>query len=327
VQAWIRRIGALGLVAGLTLATAQAQEAAVEFDVWLDGVRTEAAGRGISENIIAVALTGIVPIPRIIELDRAQPEFTLTFEQYLERVVPGSRVAKGRQMLDANRALLDEVGAAYGVQPRFIVALWGIETDFGRLTGGFSVVEALATLAYDGRRSEFFRKELFDALQILNEGHISPAAMTGSWAGAMGQSQFMPSSFLGYAEDYDRDGRRDIWTTKADVFASAANYLASYGWASDQTWGREVRLPAAFDPALIGLEVKRSLTQWQSLGVRRADGSSLPVRDMTGSIVLPDGEGGRAFLVYGNFETILRWNRSTYFGIAVGRLADRIAGR
>ena len=327
MQAWIRRSGALILSAGLALSTAQAQETVVDFDVWLDGVRSEAVGRGISERIIAAALTGIAPIPRIIELDRAQPEFTLTFEQYLERVVPEARVAKGRQMLDANRALLDEVGATYGVQPRFIVALWGIETDFGRLTGGFSVVEALATLAYDGRRSEFFRNELFDALQILNEGHISPAAMTGSWAGAMGQSQFMPSSFLGYAQDYDKDGRRDIWTTKADVFASAANYLANYGWASDQTWGREVRLPGAFDPALIGLEVKRSLSKWQGLGVRRADGSDLPVRDMAGSIVLPDGEGGRAFLVYGNFETILRWNRSTYFGIAVGRLADRIAGR
>jgi len=327
VQAWSKHTGALILVSGLALSAAQAQESVVDFDVWLNGVRTEAAGQGISENIIAVALTGIAPIPRVIELDRAQPEFTLTFEQYLDRVVPESRVAKGRQMLADNRTLLDEVGAAYGVQPRFIVALWGIETDFGRLTGGFSVVEALATLAYDGRRSEYFRKELFCALQILNEEHISPAAMTGSWAGAMGQSQFMPSSFLGYAEDYDKDGRRDIWTTKADIFASAANYLANYGWTSDQTWGREASLPDAFDPALIGLEVKRSLAGWQGLGVRRADGSDLPVREMAGSIVLPDGEGGRAFLVYGNFETILRWNRSTYFGIAVGRLADRIAGR
>ena len=327
MQVWTRRIGAFVLSIGLVFSTAQAQEAAVDFGDWLDGVRAEAAERGISDAIIAAALTGIAPIPRVIELDRAQPEFTLTFEQYLERVVPEARVAKGRQMLESNRAILDEVGAAYGVQPRFIVALWGIETDFGRLTGGFSVIEALATLAYDGRRSEFFRKELFDALQILNEGHISPGAMTGSWAGAMGQNQFMPSSFLGYAQDYDKDGRRDIWTTKADVFASAANYLASYGWSNDQTWGREVRLPAGFDPALIGLEVKRSLAQWQTLGVRRADGSDLPVRDMAGSVVLPDGEGGRAFLVYGNFETILRWNRSTYFGIAVGRLADRIAGR
>ncbi len=327
MQVWIRRCGALFLAAGLVFSTAQADEAAIDFNVWLEAVRTEASGRGVSDAIIEAALTGIAPIPRIIELDRAQPEFTLTFEQYLERVVPDARVAKGRQMLGANRALLDEVGAAYGVRPRFIVALWGIETDFGRLTGGFSVVEALATLAYDGRRSEFFRKELFDALQILNEGHISPADMTGSWAGAMGQSQFMPSSFLGFAQDYDKDGRRDIWTTKADVFASAANYLANYGWANDQTWGREVRLPANLDPTLIGLDVKRSPADWQSLGVRCADGRDLPVRAMAGSIVLPDGEGGRAFLVYGNFETILRWNRSTYFGIAVGHLADRIAGR
>ena len=174
MQAWIRRSGALIMSAGLALSTAQAQETVVDFDVWLDGVRSEAAGRGISERIIAAALTGIAPIPRIIELDRAQPEFTLTFEQYLERVVPEARVAKGRQMLDANRALLDEVGATYGVQPRFIVALWGIETDFGRLTGGFSVVEALATLAYDGRRSEFFRNELFDALQILTKAISAP---------------------------------------------------------------------------------------------------------------------------------------------------------
>jgi membrane-bound lytic murein transglycosylase B len=327
VQAWIKLSSAFVLVASLALDTARAENATPDFDVWLDGVRTEAADRGISDEIIATALTGIASIPRIIELDRAQPEFTLTFEQYLTRVVPDARVAKGRRMLDANRALLEEVGAAYGVQPRFIVALWGIETDFGRLTGGFSVVEALATLAYDGRRSEFFRKELFDALQILNEGHISPAAMTGSWAGAMGQSQFMPSSFLGFAQDYDGDGRRDIWTTKADVFASAANYLASYGWADDQAWGREVSVPAKFDPSLIGLEVRRFLAEWQALGLRRADGSDLPTRNMEGSIVLPDGEGGRAFLVYDNFRTILRWNRSTYFGVAVGHLADQIVWR
>jgi membrane-bound lytic murein transglycosylase B len=296
-----------------------------DFGTWLGGVREEALGEGISAATLDAAFEGVEPIPRVIELDRRQPEFTLTFREYIDRVVPRARIEKGRARLRENRAILEEVGRKFGVQPRFIVALWGIETDFGRVTGGFPVVASLATLAYDGRRSSYFRKELMNALRILEEGHISPKQMTGSWAGAMGQSQFMPSSFVRFAVDHDGDGRRDIWTTRPDVFASAANYLSKSGWRDDITWGREVRLPAGFDLSLTGLKVRKRIGDWQALGVRRADGGDLPGRDLSASIVLPEkGESRPAYMIYENFRTILKWNRSNYFAIAVGTLADGI---
>lgn len=298
-----------------------------DFEHWLAALRVEAQSKGIRPDILDLALDGVTPLERVLELDRSQPEFTLTFPEYLARVVPASRVEKGRKKLRENRDLLKAVSERYGVQPQFLVALWGIETDFGRLTGGFSVVQALVTLAFDGRRSAYFRKELLAALQILNEGHITSSAMTGSWAGAMGQSQFMPTSFLNFAVDYDADGRRNIWTSRADVFASAANYLAKSGWNGKESWGRLVRLPKGFDAALIGLDVSKPIGEWQALGLRRADGSDLPKADISGSIVLGDGEKGPAYLVYGNYRAILTWNRSTYFAVAVGTLADRIAGQ
>ena len=305
-----------------------AEEQAVDFAGWLEALRAEALGQGISAATLDAALAGVEPIPRVIELDRSQPETTLTFEQYMDRVVPNSRVEKGRARLRENAAALEAVRAAFGVQPRFIVALWGIETNFGQYTGGFSVIASLATLAHDGRRSAYFRAELLDALRILEQGHITPAAMMGSWAGAMGQSQFMPSSFVRFALDFDGDGKRDIWATKADVFGSAANYLAKSGWRGDQTWGRKVSLPDNFDVSLADLKISKPLAGWQALGVRRANGQNLPiVAGMMGSIVFPGGEGGPAFLVYDNFKTTLKWNRSTYFAMAVGHLADRIAGR
>ena len=298
---------------------------AEDFQIWLEKLRVEAEGKGISPSVLDEALAGIQPIPRVIELDRRQPEFTLTFTQYRDRVVPQSRIKKGRVKYQENRDLLEEIGGKIGVQPRFIVALWGIETDFGRVTGGFKVIPALATLAHDGRRSAYFRKELLNALQILHEGHIAPKEMMGSWAGAMGQSQFMPSSFLAHAVDYDGDGRRDIWTTRPDVFASAANYLAKSGWRADQTWGREVKLPRDFDFALADLKVRKPIGGWQALGVRQPDGGDLPTRQLSASIVLPEkGKMSPAYLVYSNYRTTLRWNRSTYFALAVGLLSDGI---
>jgi membrane-bound lytic murein transglycosylase B len=314
-----------------------------DFDIWLKELRTEALEAGIRGEVLHAALAGLEPIPRVIELDRRQPEFTMTFDEYLGKVVPESRIREGRRKLNEHQALLETVGIKYGVQPRFIVALWGIETSYGRHTGGFSVIASLATLAYDGRRSSYFRKELLNALRIIDDGHVTASAMKGSWAGAMGQSQFMPSSFLSFAVDEDGDGRRDIWTTKADVFASAANYLAESGWQGDQTWGRRVRLPQGFDLALVGLDVIKPLDQWQTLGIRRSDGRDLPTRPLPASLVLPDGEkapdgvgvgdpgwagnSGAAFLVYDNYRTTLKWNRSTFFAIAVGHLADRLVGR
>ena len=302
-------------------------EAAPPFADWRDELRAEALTRGIRAATFDAAFAGVEPIPRVIELDRDQPEFTLTFAAYLERVVPRSRMERGRRRLAENRALLEAIGRKYRVQPRFIVALWGIETDFGRVTGGFPVIASLATLAHDGRRSAFFRGELLHALTILEEGHTTPEAMMGSWAGAMGQSQFMPSSFVNFAVDEDGDGRRDIWETKADVFASAANYLARSGWRDDQTWGREVRLPEGFDPDLASLSVVKRLGAWQALGVRRANGAALPIRQLPASLVLPEGPGGPAFLVYDNYRTTLTWNRSTFFALAVGHLADAIGER
>ena len=323
----LRRSVAVGLTVAVLMAPGAAQQPKNgDFPRWLEGLRAEAASLGVRSATLDIALGGLKPIPRVIELDRKQPEFTLTFRQYMDRVAPASRVAAGRRKLRENRRLLEDVGRKFGVPPRVIVAFWGIESDFGRLRGGFPVIPALATLAYDGRRSAFFRRELMDALKILDGNHIRFVEMRGSWAGAMGQCQFMPSSFLAFAVDYDGDGRKDIWDTLADVFASAANYLARSGWKSDRTWGRPVRLPAGFDTKLADLGVLKRLSDWQRLGVRRADGGDLPRRELAASLVLAEGPGSAAFLVYGNYHAILKWNRSTFFALAVGSLADRIGG-
>ncbi len=312
---------------GVFLASAPKTTVAEELHAWIEGVRTEGERMGISSGTIVAALKGFAPIAKVIDNDRHQPEFTMTFSRYISRVVSAGRIAKGRKKLAENRKLLAEVAAQYRVQPRFIVALWGIETDFGRLTGGYKVIHAVATLAYDGRRGAYFRRELFAALRIIDEGHITLAKMKGSWAGAMGQNQFMPTSFARFAVDFNGDGRRDIWSTRADVFASSANYLNKSGWRYDQTWGRPVILPENFDAELGGLKVRKSIAAWQALGVRSAAGGDLPTRNLTGSVIIPDGVKGPAFLVYENFRVILKWNRSNYFATAVGRLADRIAGR
>ena len=324
----IRRI--LVLATLLSLAALSPAGAQDDFETWKAGLRDDALAAGISAMTFDTAFDGVAPIPRIIELDRYQPERTKTFAEYRKGSVSDTRVARGRAMLAENRALLDEIGAQYGVQPRFIVALWGLETNYGANTGGFPVIAALATLAYDTRRPEFFRRELLLALQILQEGHIAPADMKGSWAGAMGQAQFMPSSFMRYAHDQDGDGHKDIWGTRADVFASAATYLSSVGWRDDLTWGREVRLPEGFDMALAaasprGPFVKKLLSEWEALGVRRAEGGDLPDRDIEGAIVLPDGPGGEAYMVYANYHALLDWNRSLFFATSIGLLSDRIA--
>jgi len=222
--------------------------------------------------------------------------------------------------------LLSKVQATFGVQPRYVVALWAVESDYGRVTGDFSEVGALATLAFEGSRPAMFRAELIDALHILDQGDVAVDRMTGSWAGAMGQCQFMPSSFRRYAVDFDGDGRRDIWTSRADVFASIANYLASYHWRPEQGWGREVRLPHGFDAHLIGAKSARLLRDWRRLGLRDPDGSDLPKASLSAYLVAPDGPRGRTFLVYANYAIVMKWNHSTFFATSVGLLADRIAG-
>ena len=319
------RRGICGAAAALLLVL-PAQAETLSFARWLEDLRQDALRHGVSAATLDSALSGIKPIARVIELDRKQPEFTLTFRQYQERVVPKARVEKGKRKLSENRTLLEKIGKKFGVQPRFIVAFWGIETGFGRITGGYPVIAALTTLAFDGRRGAYFRRQLLDALTILDQGHIDIARMVGSWAGAMGQCQFMPSSFLAYAVDFDGDGRKDIWNSKEDVFASAANYLSRSGWRDDQTWGRPVKLPQPFDLYLADLKLRKRLSEWQRMGVRRANGADLPKRDLMASVVLAEGPAGPAFVVYNNYRAILKWNRSTFFAVAVGSLADRIGG-
>jgi membrane-bound lytic murein transglycosylase B len=296
------------------------------FAAWLDGLREEAARRGVSSATLDATLASLAPLPRVIELDRRQPEFTISLPRYLARAVSPSRVAQGRARLVQHRPLLDEVAARYGVPPAIVVALWGIETDYGRHTGGFPVIAALATLAHDGRRSVVFREELLDALRIVDLGEAPAPGLRGSWAGAMGQSQFLPSSFLRHAVDFDGDGRRDIWTSLPDVFASIANYLAASGWQPGEPWAREVRLPAAFDRGLADPSVRKTPAEWRRLGVRLTDGRLIPRSEHATSVVAPPGAGRRAFLAYENFRVLLRWNRSDLFAIAVGQLADRLEG-
>jgi membrane-bound lytic murein transglycosylase B len=296
------------------------------FDAWLVGMRRDAAAAGISQPTLAAAFTNLQPIPKVLDLETNQPEVKITFAQYLARTVTDQRAAQGQKLLDQYRPLLAKVSAAYGVQAQYIVALWGVESDYGRVTGGYPVIGSLATLAYGSQRKDMFHTELIDALKILDERDIAPDAMTGSWAGAMGQCQFLPSSFLHYAVDFSGDGRRDIWTDQADVFASIANYLHSFQWSGDQGWGSAVRLPAGLDPALIDWKSAKPVQEWQRLGIRKADGSNLAASSVPLALVASDGVAGPAYLVSPNFNVIMKWNRSTYFATSVGLLADRIAG-
>jgi membrane-bound lytic murein transglycosylase B len=315
----------LALLGGAGLATAgRGWAAGGDFPTWLAEFKQEAVAKGIRRDTVEIAFVNVQPSARVLELDRKQPEGTITFQQYLDRAITQQRVDIAQRHLAENRALLTAIGQRYNVQPRFILALWGLETGFGTFIGDFNIVTALATLAYDGRRGEFFRGELIAALRILDQGRFKPSELKGSWAGAMGQTQFMPTSFLKFAVDYDGKGRQDIWTDRADVFASIANYLGSTGWDAAYTWGREVVLPSGFDPALLGGQVLRSVDAWRSLGVTRADRGQLPHLDLEAGLVQPGGADGPTLMTYGNYRIIMKWNRSLYFASAVSFLADRI---
>jgi membrane-bound lytic murein transglycosylase B len=298
-----------------------------DFQTWLDGVRQEALARGVSQPILDAALRDFEPIPKVLELDQRQPEFVDTFLNYLNRRVTPERVEEGRELLRTHGKLLSRISKKYDVPAHVLVAFWGLETHYGGFLGLHPVPAALATLAYDPRRSGFFRAQLLDALDILQAGHISPEAMKGSWAGAMGQLQFMPSTFQAYAVDGDGDGRKDLWNSLPDAFASAANYLHQLGWHGGEIWGREVCLPRDFDWDLANPNIRKSVTAWRKLGVTRAGGERLPRADMSGAILLPQGHAGPAFLVYRNFDAILTWNRAINYALAVGHLADRLIGQ
>ena len=325
------------LLACVAPAAAQSSDAPrPSFAEWLAGVREEAIARGIRQDVVDAALDDVhEPLPIILERDRAQAETVFSLEKYLSRRLTAKLIKAGREALAEHRALLDEISERYGVPPRIIVAIWGAESNFGRFSGIRPAVSALATLAWDPRRATFFRGELFDALAILNRGDIDLEHLRGSWAGAMGQVQFMPSSYLKFAEDFDGDGRRDIWSTPADVFASIANYLKGHGWAAGQTWGHEATVTPEVGrdiardvaprngscQATRNMTVPLPLARWRQLGVRLVGGRALPTNDQQASLV---SGSTRHFLVYGNYDALLDYNCAHSYAISVGLLGDAI---
>ncbi len=298
-------------------------EAPPAFRVWLEAMRADALRAGISQETVRRALTGLAPIQRVIELDRAQPERTQTFDQYITRVINDARINRARTLARDNASVLARVTERFGVPARFIVALWGLESDFGRITGNFPIIASLATLAWEGRRAQLFRSELIEALRVVDSGVITAEAWRGSWAGASGQSQFMPSSYRRFAVDFSGDGRADIWGNEADVFASIANYLSRSGWNARQGWGHAVRVTRPIAAAMTGIDVRKPVSAWLADGVEFTGTRGEPA--LEASLVRPGGEGGPAWLVYGNYRVIMQWNRSTFFATSVGLLADRIA--
>ena len=247
---------------------------------------------GVSPGTIDLSLNGFRPIEHVIELDQKQPESTITFEDYYERTATTARIEKGQAMLAQEGPLLEHVYAAYGVEPSVLVSLWGMESSFGATQGNYSVIQSLATLSYEGRRHDFFKSELIKAMQIVDEGDVSYQGMIGSWAGAMGQVQFMPSTFQTYAVDFTGDGRRDIWYSDADALASAANYLSQLGWKTGEKWGREIVLPANFDSSLSGRDKMQPIETWKRMGITTIDGAAIPESDIEAAVILPDGAGG-----------------------------------
>lgn len=296
------------------------------FDDWLAELRAEAAALGISEATLAALDDLEEPLPRVLELDSSQPEFVQTFTRYLGLRVTDRQVQRGQQLLQQHAALLEQVRQRYGVQPQYLAAFWAVESNFGNNTGGFSVLQALATLAYDPRRADFFRSQMLTALRIIDDGHISADRMSGSWAGAMGQLQFMPSVFYQHGVDGDGDGRIDIWNSLPDIFYSAANFLSKSGWKGDERWGREVLLPDNFDFSLAGTQTRKPLQEWRELGLMQTSGAPIPVADMQASVVIPAGAQGPAFLTYDNFRVTRVYNTPIFYALTVGHLADRFAG-
>jgi membrane-bound lytic murein transglycosylase B len=327
-DAAMRRMGLIPALFGLALALispALADGESADFLVWLDGMRARALADGVSERTVAATLGDIALSPRVLALDQRQPEFVQTFWRYLDARVTPARIERGQELLTRYATLLADIQQRFGVAPRFLVALWGMETDFGGDTGNFDVAQSLATLAFDGRRSALFTEQLLALLHLIDRGDVAVGAR-GSWAGAMGEVQFMPTTYRDYGVDEDGDGRCDLWGSLPDALASAANFLVRSGWHADETWGREVSLPPGFDLGTSGPEITRPLAQWQAMGVRRVDGGDLPAADMSAALLLPAGVTGPALLVYNNFNVILNWNHSLLYAVAVGHLADRLIG-
>ncbi len=295
------------------------------FDAWVEGFRGRATGSGISGGTFDTAFRGAGFLPGVIERDRSQTEFTRTTEDYLAIATSPERMSIGRSAVAQWGGVLEEVEARYGVESHVVAAVWGLESMFGTRRGDVPVISALATLAYDGRRGEFFESQLIAALKIIQNGDVSANAMTGSWAGAMGHTQFIPTSYLAYAQDFRGDGRRDIWSDDpTDALASTGAYFQRSGWTRGQPWGVEVQLPPGFNTGLAGRGKGRPTGEWSGMGVARAGGGALP--GGSGSILLPAGTSGPAFLLFNNFNVILRYNNAENYALGIGHLSDRLNG-
>ena len=307
------------ILTSVPAAFAAPARAASGFDNLIASVRNQAAAEGIRRDVLDAAFAGVTPNAKVIEKDQKQVEFTMTWARYRALVIGDKRITDGRAAVAQNRALFAQVESHFKVGAPVIAGIWGLESSFGVDTGNYKVVEALATLAWESRRGPFFREELLAALRILNNGDITPARMSGSYAGAMGQPQFMPSSYLRLAVDFDGDGRRDIWNSKPDVLASIANFLAHSGWRLGETWGQSVRVP----PGLIasGRDVRRPLAEWARQGVSPTTQWAASA-DAPSALIAPDGAGGETFLVFNNFAAIRRYNPSDFYAIAVGLIGD-----
>jgi membrane-bound lytic murein transglycosylase B len=321
---------ALGIGTGAVLAQPALEGAEVGNDaglqLWLVDFRKRALDAGIKADVFDVAIKGISFDENAITRDRNQSEFTKTIWEYLKTATSDLRIENGKKALALYRAALEEIEAQYGVDKEVVVAVWGLESAYGTFRGGDSVLKSLTSLAYDGRRQEFFEAELLEALRILQAGDTTPAQMTGSWAGAMGHTQFMPSSFQLYAVDFTNDGKRDIWgDDPRDALASTAAYLKHFGWILDQPWGVEVTLPDGFDYLLADRKVQRTPAEWAALGVLNTSGEAVPDHGFA-SILLPGGADGAAFMIFSNFEVIERYNTADAYVIGIGHLSDRIAG-
>lgn len=297
------------------------------FPAYVEQLKAQARANGISEATLNVAFANIHFVDRVIQADRNQLENKVTLDDYLAKVLTTNRIKQGKENYQRYKSRLSQVTARYGVPERYIVALWGMESSFGKIQGKEDVISALSTLAFEGRREAFFTKELMAALQIIQQGKVEDPQLKGSWAGAMGQSQFMPSSFLTYGADGDGDGKIDIWNNIDDVFASTANYLSTEGWKPGIGWGQEAQLPEGFNVALAGLKDNQAKTvaQWQQLGVTLIPGGKVVNSDLRAWVIIPDDVQGRAFLVYDNFRTLMHWNRSYYFAISIGMMAESIS--
>lgn len=300
-------------------------EGDITFTKWLEAFKKEASAKGISEQTIANTLNNAEFLPKVIELDRSQPEFITTFSAYINKRVSRKRIAAGRSALSENDELLSDIEREYGVPKTILVAFWGLETNYGNNKGNYGLPSALMTLAYEGRRAAFFRNQLIDVMRIIDAGHNNVEGMRGSWAGAMGHMQFMPSTFLNYSTDANGDGRNDIWGTLPDALASAANYLKSIGWRQGLPVAIEVELPANFEYYQAQLTIRQHSQHWAALGVTKADGTALPEIDNT-ALLLPQGWKGPAFLVTRNFDVVMKWNRSINYALSVSHLADQLLG-